>query len=73
MTQGVFMVTTRMTFLSKDVRNGDVLSDFVGYCLAHPEQRFWQALRNWAGVNFVYVASQPLASDIQDTYYREGK
>lgn len=24
------------------------LARFTLYCLQHPEQRFWQALRNWA-------------------------
>lgn len=28
--------------------NQKTLSSFVSYCEAHPEQRFWQALRNWA-------------------------
>lgn len=29
-------------------RNSEVLADFVAYCQAHPEERFWQCLRNWA-------------------------
>jgi len=28
------------------------LSSFVSYCEAHPEQRFWQALRNWANEHY---------------------
>ncbi len=31
-------------------RNNAVLADFVRYCEEHPQERFWQALRNWANV-----------------------
>jgi hypothetical protein len=34
-------------------RNMGVLLDFVAYCKAHPELRFWQALRNWSGHSFI--------------------
>jgi hypothetical protein len=38
-------------------RNSEVLADFVAYCKAHPQERFWQALRNWVGASFVLVSS----------------
>jgi hypothetical protein len=41
------------------VRNAKLLLSFVAYCLANPDQRFWQALRNWAGVGFVFVSDSP--------------
>lgn len=50
-------------------RNSEVLADFVAYCEAHPDDRFWQALRNWAGVGYVIVQGMPP----QDTFYWEGK
>ena len=61
-------------------RNSSVLADFTAYCTTHPDERFWQAPRNWANVNFIFVARQrPMDEDIDneaelyDTFYREGK
>lgn len=39
----------------KPTRNSEVLQDFVHYCRTHPDERFWQALRNWCGWSFVEV------------------
>ncbi len=39
-------------------RNSKQLASFVAYCEAHPELRFWQALRNWCGWHYVLVAEQ---------------
>lgn len=61
-----------------NTRNSETLNSFVDYCLLHPELRFWQALQNWAGVNFVLTA-ELLPHEISkngnlvDTYYWEGK
>jgi hypothetical protein len=52
--------------------NSELLGDFSAYCAKHPEQRFWQALRNWAEVSFVYVATGE-GADHRDTYYFEGR
>lgn len=30
---------------------------FLQFCEANPSQRFWQALRNWAGVNYIGVSN----------------
>ena len=30
------------------------LKSFIAYCEQHPEERFWQALRNWSGSDAVY-------------------
>jgi hypothetical protein len=38
-------------------RNSELLESFMDYCLSHPEQRFWQALRNWSGWSFVFVGN----------------
>lgn len=60
---------------SKEPKNGKLLASFIQYCTDHPEERFWQALRNWAGVNYILVAKTMLTgpewgwSDIQDTFY----
>ena len=62
-------------------RNSEVLTDFIAYCLLHPDERFWQALLNWSGFNFIYVS--PKSEDTKygrtpekvyrDTFYFEGK
>lgn len=31
------------------MKNKKLLNSFVDYCLKHPNERFWQALRNWSG------------------------
>jgi hypothetical protein len=53
-------------------KNKKVLDNFVFYCQCHPDERFWQALRNWAGVNFIFIG-QFLTTGVQDTFYWEGK
>ncbi len=60
-------------------KNKDLLADFTQYCWEHPEERFWQALRNWAGVNFILTASGfddvvgTAFAGIQDTFYWDKK
>ena len=39
------------------MRNEKMLESFTAYCKACPDQRFWQALRNWCGWPFIYVSS----------------
>lgn len=52
-------------------RNQAALDDFARYCQAHPELRFWQALRAWSGA--AYVLSVDAQGKMLDTYYREGR
>jgi len=61
-------------------RNSELLTSFVVYCEAHPDERFWQALRNWCGYPFVLVCKTLKGSyvsrvegDCEDTFYWEGK
>jgi hypothetical protein len=57
-------------------RNSEVLQSFVDYCQAHPDLRFWQALRNWSGQHFVLVAdfsAFPGWDNVRDTFYWEGR
>jgi hypothetical protein len=51
-------------------RNSEVLASFVEYCEYHPDERFWQALRNWAGVSLVLVVDLSF-SPARDTFYWE--
>lgn len=50
------------------------LTSFVSYCVKHPNERFWQALRNWSGFKFIYANNDTRINDAgQDTFYFEGK
>jgi hypothetical protein len=54
-------------------KNKSLLASFTEYCQAHPEERFWQALRNWSGYNFIYASnrSEPKPDGLIDTFYKE--
>jgi hypothetical protein len=58
-------------------RNEKLLNSFIDYCKANPDQRFWQALRNWAKVQYILTADfQPGGYDfinLKDTFYWENK
>jgi hypothetical protein len=55
-------------------KNKKLLSDFTEYCAKNPNLRFWQALRNWCGYNFVYLSNeQTIEPGIFDTFYWETK
>ena len=65
-----------------DNRNKELLEDFSQYCASHPNERFWQALRNWSKRRFIYVSDIPLnqadnlkeANEwLEDTFYWENK
>lgn len=49
------------------------LEALTAYMKAHPQLRFWQALRNWAGYNFILVANKGDWSDRTDTFYWKDK
>ncbi len=75
-------VRRRIMDLLEDVKaqdkNKEVLGSFIKYCREHPEQRFWQALRNWSGFGFVFLSDKLFHEDsfveeLQDTFYWEGK
>jgi hypothetical protein len=52
----------------RTTRNSEVLADFVKYCREHPEQRFWQALRNWSEYPFLLVSDGMDDSAFPATY-----
>jgi len=58
-------------------KNKKLLSDFSKYCVKNPNQRFFQALRNWMNVNFILVNNNleipTFTEDLQDTFYWETK
>lgn len=45
------------------------LVPFMEYLYQHPNERFWQALRNWSGAEFVYI--QMPGQEPRDTFYDE--
>lgn len=51
-------------------KNWPILKSFLTYSIDHPDQRFWQALCNWAGVVKVVVVNK---DGEVDTWYFEGK
>lgn len=54
-------------------RNSELLKEFVSYCEAHPDMRFWQALTNWSGLPFVGWAINPQGEGFRDLWHAEGK
>ena len=36
-------------------RHHELLTEFTKYCKEHPQERFWQALRNWSGAFKVII------------------
>jgi hypothetical protein len=60
-------------------KNMNTLIDFTAYCTQHPEERFWQALRNWSEYNFIYGGKNTenleynslTERKLEDTFYKE--
>jgi len=55
-----------------ETRNSKALASFVSFCKDHPDQRFWQALRNWSKFNFILGANGLDGWDATDTFCLEG-
>ncbi len=48
-----------------------LFSEFVAYVAAHPKLRFWQAVRNFSGYNFIFGSTARSATDysqLKDTF-----
>lgn len=52
-------------------RNSKLLEEFAEYCRAYPEQRFFQALRNFINVGYVGISND--REHWSDTFYFENK
>ena len=50
------------------IRSEPLLNSFIQYCNDYPQQRFWQALRNWADAPFVCVSD---SKHTIDTFYSD--
>lgn len=60
------------------MKSNKQLKNFVDYCLEHPEERFWQALRNWSGAGFIFwtdstIDPAKVNKKFIDTFYWEEK
>jgi thermostable 8-oxoguanine DNA glycosylase len=61
---------------NKKSKNKELVESFADYCNKNPNLRFWQALRNWAKVKFIYISNKNynvIYPEIKDTFYFEGK
>lgn len=60
---------------SPEIRADGEVRSFAEYCRHYRTMRFWQALSNWSGYNFILVSELPVESDpergLRDTYYLE--
>jgi len=58
-------------------RNAEQLADFTRYCISHPDERFWQALKNWKRIPFLLASEEPVfnldgnVDPLTDTFYWE--
>lgn len=50
------------------MKSKKLLESFEDYCHEHPDERFWQALRNWSEYNFIYGSN---LTNFEDTFYKE--
>lgn len=54
------------------MRDSKTREEFIAYLMEHPEERFWQAVRNFSGWGFIYASNKLVDDkDIQDTFYVE--
>lgn len=51
-------------------KSKQVLKDFIQYCKKHPEQRFWQALTNWSGYNYVLLKELKTDEGVDPFFWR---
>ncbi len=60
---------------TQNIRSRGPLSSFIKYCVTHPEERFWQALKNWSGYYAIMALSVNGAEHRthHDTFYIEGR
>lgn len=49
----------------------EVIKDFIDYTKKHPDERFWQALRNWSG--FAFIGAGSSLDNLEDTFYFENR
>jgi len=56
------------------VRSAEARKSFVAYLAEHPDERLWQALRNWSGYPFIYASEYSFdVPGSVDTFHWEGR
>lgn len=58
---------------SSPVKSARLLAEFVVYCMAHPDERFWQALSGWSGHNLLATKECPVFQNQINTFPWETK
>ena len=53
------------------IKDKETKDGFIKYLKEHPEERFWQALRNWACIPFILASNDLEGKTAVDTYYWE--
>ncbi len=56
----------------EESKNYKLMNEFALYCLDNPDQRFWQALRNWSGEKFILTSKElllPYSIDSKESFY----
>lgn len=48
------------------MQDNRLLNSFINYCHNHPDERFWQALRNWAELSYLIADFNSIKDD---TFY----
>lgn len=59
-------------------QNEEQLKSFTEYCVDHPTERFWQALKNWSEYTFIYASTNNTSEEndaatklgLEDTFYK---
>lgn len=69
---------TKDIMVYRKLRSEPTLWSFVKYCVEHPEERFWQALRNWSQYAAILTGSFQEGGDWRliadkDTFNWEGR
>ena len=70
---------SKLSPIGDDDRSAETKKEFVKYLMSHPEQRFWQAVRNFSEYSFIVGSNvtPEMMSDsgavMEDTFYKEGK
>ena len=64
-------------------KNTEQLKSLIEYCEAHPEERLWQCIRNWANTDVLFKANMTNKGEgtrvvvdgtpfhLKDTFYEE--
>ena len=58
------------------MKSEKLLKELTEYCETHPEQRLWQAIRNWSEQDFILFGSGDITEKdfkYMDTFYFTGK